>query len=120
MKKVFILLAVAMGFVQNCALASDYSQQLAKLRATIRYVRALPPGSKTALRCPDHLDKLAGVSIISVVASLADADRFVEKEYSYYLASRPAQGQRPGGYPVITFHLGSARKVDRVSCAYAK
>ena len=109
-----------MAMVQNCALASDYRQQLSKLRATIRYVRALPPGTTTALRCPDHLEKLAGVSIITVVASLSDADRFVEKEYSYNLASRPAEGRRSGGYPVITFHLGSGRKVARVSCAYAK
>ena len=118
MKNIVILLAL--GFAQNCAFASEYSQQLSKLRATIRYVRALPPGTKTALRCPDHIEKLAGVSIITVVASLSDADHFVEKEYSYYLASRPPEGQRPKGYPVITFHLGSARKVDRVSCTYAK
>lgn len=120
MKKVAILLALALACAQNRALAGEYSQQLSKLRATMRYVRALPPGTKTALRCPDHIEKLKGVSIITVVASLSDADRFVENEYSYYLASRPAEGQRAGGYPVVTFHVGSSRKVDRVSCAYAK
>jgi hypothetical protein len=117
-KKIVIVLALALA--QNGVLASDYSDQLAKLKATLRYVRALPPGTKTALRCPSNLDKLEGVSIITVVAALSDADRFVESEYSYYLASRPPEGQRPAGYPIITFHIGSARKVHRVSCAYAK
>ena len=115
-----MMLALALACAPNCAVASEYSQQLSKLRATMRYVRALPPGAKTALRCPDHIEKLKGVSIITVVASLSDADRFVDNTYSYYLASRPVEGQRGGGYPVITFHVGSSRKVDRVSCAYAK
>jgi hypothetical protein len=118
--KIVISLALALAFAHNGAFANEYSGQLAKLRATLRYVRALPPGTKTALRCPSNLERLEGVSIISVVAALGDADRFVEQEYSYYLASRPPEGQRPAGHPVITFHLGKSRKVDRVSCAYAK
>ncbi len=118
MKNLIILLSLA--FAHNWAVASEHSRQLSKLRATMRYVRALPPGTKTALRCPDHIERLQGVSIITVVASLSDADTFVEHEYSYFLASRPVEGKRPAGYPIITFHLSGARKVDRVSCAYAK
>ena len=118
MKKIAFGLVLAM--LQNCALANDHGTKLDKLGAALRYLRALPAGAKTTLRCPSHLENMHGVSIASVYSALGTPDHAAKDTHSYYLASPAPDGKRAGGFPVITFTGAKSGKVENVSCIYAK
>lgn len=118
LKNLTIVLILATA--QNCAIAADHNGRLDKLGASLRYLRALPPGAKTALRCPSHLEKMRDVPVVSLVAALGKPDHVAGDDRSYYLASPAPAGQRAGGFPVITFSSTKSGIVDRVSCTYAK
>lgn len=105
--------------LHNCVLASDHAK-LDKLGATLRYLRALPAGAKTSLRCPSHLEKLQGVSIGSVHSTLGKPDHVAKDAHSYHLASPAPEGKRAGGFPVITFTSAKSGTVEQVACTYAK
>lgn len=118
MKKIAFGLVLAM--LQNCALASDHNGKLDKLGASLRYLRALPAGAKTSLRCPSHLEKMRDLSIASVHGALGKPDHVAKDAHSYYLASPAPTGQRAGGFPIITFTGAKSGTVEHVSCTYAK
>jgi len=118
MKNIALVLVLAMA--HNCALANEHASKLDKLGAALRYLRALPAGAKTSLRCPSHLEKMHEVTIGSVHGALGKPDHVARDEHSYYLASPARDGQRAGGFPIITFAAGKSGIVERVSCTYAK
>lgn len=118
MKKIAFGLVLAM--LQNCALASDHGTKLDKLGASLRYLRALPAGAKTSLRCPSRLEKMRGVSIASLHSALGKPDHVARDAHSYFLASPAPVGKRAGGFPIITFTGAESGTVEHVSCTYAK
>lgn len=106
--------------VHNCAVAADHNSRVDKLGASLRYLRALPAGAKTSLRCPSHLEKMRGVSAASLAAVLGKPDHVAGNKRSYYLASPAPEGKRASGFPIITFSTSKSGTVDDVSCTYAK
>lgn len=118
LKNLTFILFLAM--VQNCAMAADHNARLDKLGASLRYLRALPAGAKTSLRCPSHLEKMRDVSAASLASVLGKPDRVDGDKRSYYLASPAPEGKRAVGFPIITFSTSKSGIVDDVSCTYAK
>lgn len=115
-----LAMVLILALAHNCAVAADHNARLDKLGASLRYLRALPPGAKTSLRCPSQLEKMHDVSLAALSAALGKPDRIAGDQRSYYLASPAPGGERAGGYPVITFTSSSAGTVERVACTYAK
>ena len=115
-----LTLVLILATAQNGAMAFDHNGRLDKLGASLRYLRALPPGAKTSLRCPSQLEKMHDVPVASLLAALGKPDLVSGDERSYYLASPAPEGQRAGGYPVITFTSSKSGTVERASCTYAK
>lgn len=115
-----LTLILILAAAHNCAMAFDHNGRLDKLGASLRYLRALPPGAKTSLRCPSRLEKMHGVPVASLAAVLGKPDFVAGDERSYNLASPAPEGKRAGGYPVITFTGSKSGTVERVSCTYAK
>lgn len=118
LKNLTIVLILAVG--QNCAVAAEHNGKLDKLGASLRYLRALPPGTKTTLRCPSRLEKMHDVPVASLVAVLGKPDRAAGDQRIYYLSSPAPAGGRTSAYPVITFTSSKSGTVEAVSCAYAK
>jgi len=106
--------------LQNGALAAEHNGKLEKLGASLRYLRALPAGTKTTLRCPSRLEKMHDVPVASLLAVLGKPDRAAGDRRIYYLASPAPAGGRTSRYPVITFTSSKSGTVEAVSCSYAK
>jgi hypothetical protein len=117
MKKIVFALILAM--MPTCVIGSEHNAKLDKLGASLRYLRALPPGAKTQLRCPSHLERIGGMPIGAVVAALGKADHVAAGKHSWYLASPAPDAKRAAGFPIVTFSV-NAGTVDQVSCSYAK
>ncbi|MES2316120.1 MAG: hypothetical protein V4631_01380 [Pseudomonadota bacterium] len=118
MNKLILLLLLATA--QASALAAEGQVQLDKLAATLRYLRAMPPGAKSALRCPSNLEKVHGTSMATVIATIGKPDYVGSREYTYFLSSPIPAGQKGGGHPEITFFTTKGGIVNLVNCTYAK
>jgi hypothetical protein len=128
-----MLTAVAFA---SCAYATN-TPALNTLAVQLRQARSLPAGAVTHFQCPPHMDQFVGMLGANIQTSLgkpdyiddgADAPR-VKISWSYFLMS-PRRHEvatdntvivsAGGGFPVITFHVGTSDKVEHAECSYAR
>ena len=113
--------------------AADLHPLLAQLRADLARARSLPIGARTNYECPANLDQLKGVRLVEVVAALPEPDFELKNSAgffppsfeagasaSYFLTSPIPQGQRGGGFPVISFIADKSGTVRNITCHYSR
>jgi hypothetical protein len=125
--------------VAVCALlllefGSAQSQEPAALTALaeqLHQARALPASTPTHLACPTDMNQFVGLTRAILSKRLGDADYVMDGRdenppqpqmtVSYFLKSPGhANPGTTGGYPMLTFYVGSTDVIERASCSLSK
>jgi hypothetical protein len=105
----------------------------------LKQARSLPAGSTAHFKCPLHMDQFVGMLSTKISNALGKPDYIddgaerdpprVQINWSYYLTSPNRQEvakddevivSAGGGFPVVTFHIGSSSNVEHAECSYAR
>jgi hypothetical protein len=101
---------------------------LATISSELKYVRSLPPGTRTTFECPKDTDQLVGLSNVQLRSFLGQPDSerpavdFVQRipRYWTYTIGSPSPLEEGGGFPELSFHFDDQGKVTGTKCALAK
>jgi hypothetical protein len=129
-RSIVSLSALVVLVVSSSARAQE-SAALTALAAQLQQARALPAGTPTHLACPSDMNQFVGLTRTILSKRLGDADYVMDGRdenppqpqmtVSYFLKSPGhANPGTTGGYPMLTFYVGSADVIERASCSLSK
>ncbi|KRG63831.1 hypothetical protein ABB27_17295 [Stenotrophomonas terrae] len=98
------------------------SPLLSSLAAELRAMRALPMATPTNARCPSDTAPLIGLSQNQLQVALGKPD-FINKSdrsWTYFFTSPVPPHQFGGGYPELSFAIGTTKRVVNVTCHYSR
>ena len=121
---IFSLVAVA-----ALAATSEADLVLSELSKQVRTARSRPQGTPAGLTCPENTTLLVGTLRSQLIDALGEADFILEPSaqsgrraaaLTYFLASPRSFNNEGGGFPEITFELGTDHRVSSVTCKLAR
>jgi hypothetical protein len=102
---------------------------LSELARQLQYVRSLPQGTATHLRCPENSKLLVGLHRQAIGDALGQPDYIDTRSvglptsaasWTYFFTSPIPRRQRGGGFPEFTFQFGEGDHVVAVTCYYSR
>ncbi|MBB6187699.1 hypothetical protein [Rhodanobacter sp. MP7CTX1] len=107
---------------------TGHDSLLAAISSELKYVRSLPPGTRTTFECPKDTDQLVGLSEVQLRSFLGQPDSeqpaadFAQRvpQYWTYTIGSPSPLEAGGGFPELSSHFDDLGKVRGTMCALAK